>query len=132
MKLPAKIWIVTGCILLLLIILNPSRKDFEEYLGRNTYTYLKKSNNWLLFSIYEDDNQDVPDKYMGVLSNFIKLDKPTSVPTAIVNTINPNTIVDTSKEVFDTTGSYNNSDHKEISSSDFKKMYNEACNKNKQ
>jgi hypothetical protein len=63
---PKKWQIITCVILLLLIILNPSLKDFREYTGDAGVT---KKMNFLILSVYEDGGDD----YLAFLLNFIKL-----------------------------------------------------------
>ena len=53
----------------LLIITNPSAKDFKEFRGEKSYSGLKREQNWFIFSIYNDGSR----KYLGIISNFFKI-----------------------------------------------------------
>jgi hypothetical protein len=62
-------------ILLILSITNPSMKDFEEYTGMKGIDrgiYIKRTSNYLIYSIYENDEGDTPMYYTGILLNFYK------------------------------------------------------------
>lgn len=61
----------TGIILLLLIITNPSAKSFKEYRGENSYSGLKREQNWFIFSIYSDGDS----RYLGIVLNFFELNE---------------------------------------------------------
>lgn len=56
-------------ILLILIISNPGIKRFKEHEGYSSYSGLKRSQNWIIFSIYERSNK----RYLGILLNFFEL-----------------------------------------------------------
>jgi len=57
-------------VIAILIITNPSTKRFKEYRGENSYSGLKRVQNWAVFSIYKDGG----DKYLGIVLNFFELD----------------------------------------------------------
>ena len=70
-----KIYYVLIGVLLLLIITNPSIREFKDHVGYNSTDNVFCENNFLIFSIYKKNNG----VYYGVLSNFIKVkneDKP--------------------------------------------------------
>ena len=92
MNLKIKRWqFVAIGILLLLLIVNPTLKDFEEYLGTSaresrfvTPTF-KKTSNFLLFSTYQCNNH----KYIGVFKNFIEVGNPPPEPPSDSTSIVP-------------------------------------------
>lgn len=53
-----------------LIVLNPSKKDFDDYVGVNSRykPVTRRVNNYLIFSIYEQYPGGA--RYVGVISNF--------------------------------------------------------------
>ena len=67
--------IVIISIVLLFIITNPSTTAFKNYLGKTSYYGLKRSLNLFVVSEYEDRGND----YLGVLGNFLWLNKPSPV-----------------------------------------------------
>jgi hypothetical protein len=89
MKLSVKIGIIVGCILLLFIFLNPSLDKFKEHLGYISHYGLRRTSEFLVCTIYEDGTQDPPVKYLGILSNFIKLN--TNNPTTEIYTTSDTT-----------------------------------------
>ena len=56
--------------LLILIITNPGVKAFEDYLGVNTYSGLRRTSNFFIFSFYKSD-----DYYFAMAGNFFHLKK---------------------------------------------------------
>lgn len=70
-----KIWLLIGGVLLLLILLNPGINRFKEYIGLNSKSSknIKRNNNFLIFSIYEESQNNK--KYIGILFNFIEINK---------------------------------------------------------
>lgn len=73
-----KMGIVIGVLLLVLIITNPSLKNFKEYVGIEGATSfkLKKNANFLIFSVYQSDLIGYgvrSGKYIGIFENFIKI-----------------------------------------------------------
>lgn len=56
-----------GCLVLILIITNPSMQSFKEFLGESSYDGLSRKYNFFLFSIYKDYDGDL---YLGFLGNF--------------------------------------------------------------
>jgi hypothetical protein len=78
MKLPIKKgWIIAIFIFLVLIVLNPTRRDFLEFLGKPLgnvgYDNLSRKANLLIFSIYCDEENNIT--YLGIFKNFIKIKK---------------------------------------------------------
>jgi hypothetical protein len=67
MNIKFKKWqIVAAAIFCLLVILNPSLKDFKEYSGDTDVTIKM---NFLVASVFKDGNIN----YMGIAKNFVKL-----------------------------------------------------------
>jgi len=64
-----KILYVIGGFLLILIVTNPSYKDFKEHLSLAGDDYPKRTNNFFVCSTYRWRQA----KYFGVLGNFFKL-----------------------------------------------------------
>lgn len=70
MKLPIKKgWIIFICIVLFFLIGNTSKKMFVDFTGVEENYYVKRDYNFLVFSVYEYDNE----RYIGILFNFIRL-----------------------------------------------------------
>jgi len=59
-------------IILVFILLNPNMKQFQEFLGDYNKEELKKVNDFMIFSTYEDDSKDEPVYYTGIFMNFVK------------------------------------------------------------
>ena len=81
MKLPLKKgWVITIAILLLLIFLNPGYNAFKEFTGLSgdNAAYLHKKANYIVFSVYE--NADDDKKYAGFLMNFVDITPKTDLP----------------------------------------------------
>ena len=57
-------------IFIFLILTNPGAKRFKEYMGYNNYSGFRRTQNWILLSIYEDRDSE---KYLGIVFNFLKL-----------------------------------------------------------
>jgi len=64
-----KILLICGGIVLLLIITNPSIKDFKDYLGVTSYDGLHKKQNWFVCSVFERQGNE----YVGVAGNMFRL-----------------------------------------------------------
>lgn len=64
-----KTWVIVGSSILLLSLLNPSLKDFEEYKGGRAF--VKREGNFLIFSIYRTYDA----RYVGFLKNFLFIKK---------------------------------------------------------
>lgn len=95
-KLPIKKgWLILIAILLLFILLNPGYSAFKEFTGLsgNNAAYLHKKANYLIFSVYE--NADDEKEYAGVMMNFIEIppkqEKPSiaSAPVRVTQTTTP-------------------------------------------
>ncbi|HMU59228.1 MAG TPA: hypothetical protein PKD42_13230 [Chitinophagaceae bacterium] len=75
MKLPIKKgWVIAIFIFFILIILNPTRRDFMEFLGKplgHNGNHLSRRANLLIFSIYHDENNYKT--YLAIFKNFIKI-----------------------------------------------------------
>lgn len=84
-----KIWIVAGIILVLFILLNPGINRFKEYSGLvgKDSRYIKRKYNFVIFSIYEDSYSDK--KYLGILMNFININKGSKVIDNYTTTDSP-------------------------------------------
>jgi hypothetical protein len=70
---------VFGVVLLILIITNPSLKDFMENQSNETYMGLSREHNFFLWSIYVSSGYNPEGttyygKYLGILGNFIMID----------------------------------------------------------
>lgn len=70
MTLKRKIAIATGIGLFVFILLNPSIRQFKDYVGSGSYIGLKRTNNCFVFSIYKDQDEN---EYVGTLSNFFPI-----------------------------------------------------------
>lgn len=57
-------------IFIFLMLTNPGAKRFKEFRGYNNYSGFRRTQNWILLSIYEDRNSE---KYIGIIFNFLKL-----------------------------------------------------------
>ena len=67
-------WLITWGIIILFVILNPSKREFGEHLGfskERTQGYAKRTVYLLICSIYFDDYND--DYYLGIFKNFIPI-----------------------------------------------------------
>jgi hypothetical protein len=64
-----KRWIAIICVLSGFILLNPSYSDFREFVLREDIPYIKRDANFVVFSIYSDDQE----RYLAFLKNFIHL-----------------------------------------------------------
>lgn len=69
MKIKNKVFYFLGFVFLFLLFTNPSARRYKEYLGRNSYTGLKRKSNYLLFSIYSTGSVD----YVGAVFNFFEI-----------------------------------------------------------
>jgi len=71
-----KKWLyITGSILLLFVLTNPSLKALSEYRGRDGG---RKQYNFLVCSVYyvryyDGQSKDVEHEYLGILGNFFQL-----------------------------------------------------------
>lgn len=61
----------------LLVITNPSVKDFKDYIGRSSYDGLHRTSNYFLLSTYRFGQ----DKYLGLFGNLYKLDEKRALIT---------------------------------------------------
>lgn len=66
-------WLVVVAIIILLIITNPGYNAFKEFTGMNGHNaaYLHKKVNGLVFSVYEDSEDEK--LYAGFCLNFIDI-----------------------------------------------------------
>ncbi len=65
-------WIISIGIVLILIITNPTKTDFKNYIGANYegyYPHIRKTSNFLICCIYYDGSHN----YLAILKNFIKI-----------------------------------------------------------
>jgi hypothetical protein len=67
-----KILIGLGIAIVILMISNPSLKEFKEYSPLQSYN-AKRTRNWIIFSIYENNNGK---RYFGIFKNFFELEDP--------------------------------------------------------
>lgn len=68
-----KVWIVVGVIVLILIITNPTPKEFKEYMGYpDNSLSIKRAYNFIIFSIYTD-KKDFDKHYLAVFKNFFSV-----------------------------------------------------------
>ena len=73
-----KLWLVIICIVIFLILTNPGFKSFKEFKGIHPYAeynmHVKRNYNFLLFSIYQQANDDAGNYgsyyYFGIALNF--------------------------------------------------------------
>ncbi|WP_255157529.1 hypothetical protein [Ferruginibacter sp. HRS2-29] len=56
-------------LLIVLLITNPGVKRFKDFSGDSSYSDFKRTQNWFLFSIYEDYDHT---EYIGILFNSFK------------------------------------------------------------
>jgi hypothetical protein len=73
-----KWYIITLAVAIILVFTNPSEKSFQNYLTDNErkFIYTKRTGNFLLFSIYRKDANEINDQtYIGVLNHFILIKK---------------------------------------------------------
>lgn len=64
--------IAIAIVFLVFILLNPSIKQFKDYVGSNSYKGLRRHKNWFIFSIFKDGDEE---EYVGALSNFFPIAK---------------------------------------------------------
>jgi len=76
MKLPfKKIWLIPIAIIIILIIGNPGKQQFKDYLGVKSDSEIRKKYNFLIFSIwtYEYNAHDhYTNVYLGIAFNFFQ------------------------------------------------------------
>jgi len=63
-------WVIG--VLLLLIITNPSRKDFNDHMSLGVYENVRRENNFFICSTYKHRNY----LYLGIIGNFFKISSP--------------------------------------------------------
>jgi hypothetical protein len=79
-------------------ILNPGYSDFKEYTGLTgkDSEHLHKRHNFLLFSIYENDNDNK--MYLAALMNFIEITHNTNnTESTVTKDSATTTVVDTTR-----------------------------------
>lgn len=64
-----KVLYVSLSIVFILIITNPSQKNFKEFVGSSTYTGLRREQNWIILSVYNSGGI----RYLGIFMNFFKV-----------------------------------------------------------
>lgn len=65
---------IVAVIIIVLIITNPSVKDFKDYIGTSSYSGLSRKQNWLIFSVYEYDYHNYStSRYIAVFMNFFRI-----------------------------------------------------------
>lgn len=69
------VWIVLGVIVFILIVTNPSKKDFDQYLGTENkigglIIRTHRVKNYFLFGYYEYNLGDKQGVYFAILGNF--------------------------------------------------------------
>jgi hypothetical protein len=72
-----KTLLITGGVVLLFIITNPSISAFKAYEGSNTYEGLKRPLNLFICSVYKDQRLH---EYLGVFGNFVRVGGYTYAP----------------------------------------------------
>ena len=76
-KLTKTILWVLAAIIVVLALTNPNPKSFREYLGVSNSSHVKRTGNWLIFSIYTIPNTSYKyygdEKYLGIFLNFFRL-----------------------------------------------------------
>lgn len=74
--------ITLSCIIVILVITNPSIKTFKEFSG-NTDTMITRESNFLIFSIFAEKEYATDEKYgskkyfLGIALNFFKVREET-------------------------------------------------------
>lgn len=63
-----KKWLIAGAVLGLFIITNPSISAFKEYRGTSSYSGLRRSSNFFIFSVYKEHSS----RFVGILGNFFR------------------------------------------------------------
>jgi hypothetical protein len=84
-------WVIAICVLLFLVIFNPSKKDFEEYNGVEYNGRVHRIGYFFICSVYGYGDEC----YLGIAKNFINITRHTQV--ASIQTISDSTSVDTTK-----------------------------------
>lgn len=76
-KISKAILSILIAIIVVLVLTNPAPKAFREYLGVNSSAKVRRTSNWLIFSIYTTSNTSYKyysdEKYFGIFSNFFRL-----------------------------------------------------------
>jgi hypothetical protein len=92
MTLPTikKKWLITGAVLLLFIITNPSVSAFKAYRGKDSYSGLRRTSNLFVLSIYKERGHE----FIGLFGNFIDLGYPNSSYQSVTSAVD-STVVDT-------------------------------------
>jgi len=73
MKLPfKKAWFIPIIIVLFLLIGNPGKHQFKEFLGIKSDTAVKRKYNFLIFSIWVEKGGNCDDVYFAAAFNFFK------------------------------------------------------------
>jgi hypothetical protein len=86
-----KVLYVLGAILLVLIITNPTLKDYKDFKGSNGDFHPRRISNFFVCSVYVGAG-----KYLGVLGNFYKINtnnRKINPPIAIDSTIKKDSVV---------------------------------------
>ena len=71
-----KVLIGLGVVIIVLAITNPSQKEFADFTVDNMRHELhtqKRTQNWIIFSIYEDDYGYRTYKYFAIFKNFFSI-----------------------------------------------------------
>lgn len=69
-----KIQISAGFIILILILTNPAKSDFDNYVGfKSDRIITSRTMNFFFFSTYQIAGDIGPDTYLGILGNFIHI-----------------------------------------------------------
>jgi hypothetical protein len=76
-----KVLYIIGGALLILIITNPTYKDFKEYLWLNNRAHARRINNFFFCSIYLAPGGT----YLGIAGNFFKTKEPATPEMPIIN-----------------------------------------------
>lgn len=126
MKFPIKKgWLLAICIILLICLLNPSMNDFEEFTGMTGVerrVYIRRTSNFLMYSIYEDDSyRGNHTRYIGVLMNFFEI----PVHKDIVQVVTPDsTVMDSTASLTSASNKMIPSFNEVMSSSNKQNMHN--------
>src|SRR5579862_6019034 len=97
MQFNIKKWqVALFAIVVILIILNPSKKNFVEFTG-DPY-YITREHNFIICSVFKQGDG----KYLGIGLNFFKLPNTPAAPQAPIRSNDKNKIGDTNKMASDT------------------------------
>ncbi len=70
-----KLLISVAVLLSILIITNPSPKRYREFLGTGKLHNVKRVRNWIIFSVYENNEYYIVDRktHFAIFMNFFRM-----------------------------------------------------------